>query len=150
MRATLPDVWVVGAGVHRAKLSPMRDDLRSGESIRLVLPAEPEYGRLARITVSSLAQRMGFGPRAIGDLRLAVDEAVILLLRPEGRAGRITLVFTVERSGISIDASTTAGEDQHWVDQGALAHFEAVVRDTVDAHAVDESGHHVHLVKHFT
>jgi hypothetical protein len=126
----------------------MRDAPRSSDTVRLVLPAEPEYGRLARITVSGLARRMGFGAGAIEDLRLAVDETVILLLRPEGGAGKITLVFTVEPSAIQIDASTTAGTDQHWLDQGALAHFEAIVDDTVDAHRVDERGHHVHLVKH--
>jgi len=127
----------------------MRDDAPSSDEIRLVLPAEPQYGRLARITVSGLAQRVGFTPTAVEDLRLAVDEAVILLLRPEGRAGQITLVFDVDHTGLQIDASTTAGADQHWLDQGALAHFEAIVGDVVDTHVVDEQGHHVHLTKHF-
>ncbi len=99
----------------------MRDDAAASDKIRLVLPAEPQYGRLARITVSDLALRLGFTYRAIEDLRLAVDETIILLLRPEGRAGTITLVFSVDQAGVGIDATTTAGEDQHWVDQGALA-----------------------------
>src|SRR3954447_2487079 len=115
--------------------------------IRLALPAEPEYGRLARITASSLALRMGFTFAEIEDLRLAVDETIILLLRPEGAPGEITLTFTVERTGLVIDAVTTAGARQAWVDQGALGRFEAIVSDTVDAFDVDEQGHHVHLVK---
>jgi hypothetical protein len=127
----------------------MRDDAAASDKIRLVLPAEPQYGRLARITVSGLALRLGFTYRAIEDLRLAVDEAVILLLRPEGRAGTITLVFSVDHLGVGIDATSTAGEDQHWVDQGALARFEAIVGDTVDSYAVDETGHHVHLLKRY-
>jgi hypothetical protein len=134
---------------RHAKLTAMRDDAPSSDQIRLVLPADAAYGRLARITVSGLAQRLGFSPAAVEDLRLAVDEAVILLLRPEGRAGKITLVFDVDHSGLQIDASSTAGADQYWIDQGALAHFEAIVRDTVDTHVVDEQGHHVHLTKHF-
>jgi hypothetical protein len=127
----------------------MRDDAGSDE-IRLVLPAESRYGRLARITVSNLALRLGFTYRAVEDLRLAVDESIILLLRPEGRAGTITLLFRVDdHAGVTVDATTTAGEDQYWVDQGALARFEAIVGDTVDSYAVDEQGRHVHLVKHF-
>ena len=117
------------------------------ELIRLALPAEPEYGRLARITASNLALRLGFTFPEIEDLRLAIDETVILLLRPEGTAGEITLTFTVERTGLVIDAISTAGAEQAWVDQGALGRFEALVRDTVDSFVVDEQGHHVHLVK---
>src|SRR4051794_34087976 len=108
------------------------------ELIRLALPAEPEYGRLARITASNLALRLGFTFAEIEDLRLAVDETVILLLRPEGRAGEITLTFTIERTGVVIDAVSTAGADQAWLDQGALGRFEAIVKDTVDAFEVDE------------
>lgn len=118
--------------------------------ITLVLPAEPEYGRLARITTSSLAIGMRFPYPAVEDLRLAVDESIILLLRPEGEVGEITITFAVEPHGLTIDADTTAGSRQPWVDQGALARFEAIVADTVDSFVVDESGHHVHLVKHLT
>ncbi len=72
---------------------------------------------------------------------------VILLLRPEGVSGEITLTYTVEPGRLAIDAFSTAGSDQPWVDQGALGRFEAIVSDTVDAYEVDESGHHVHLLK---
>jgi hypothetical protein len=125
----------------------MRDDEATREQIRLALPAEPEYGRLARITASNLALRSGFSFTEIDDLRLALDETVILLLRPEGTAGEITLTFVVRPGRLVIDAVTTAGSDQPWVDQGALGRFEAIVGDTVDVYEVDESGHHVHLVK---
>jgi hypothetical protein len=57
------------------------------------------------------------------------------------------MTVSVEPTGLVIDAITTAGSDQAWVDQGALGRFEAIVRDTVDGYEVDESGHHVHLVK---
>jgi hypothetical protein len=122
-------------------------DGASPELIRLALPAEPEYGRLARITASNLALHLGFTYAEIEDLRLAVDETVILLLRPEGAPGEINLTFTVERTGVVVDAISTAGTEQAWIDQGALGRFEALVRDTVDSFVVDEHGHHVHLVK---
>jgi hypothetical protein len=134
----------------RAKLSTMPRDEATREQIRLALPAEPEYGRLARITASNLALRLGFSFPEIDDLRLAIDETVILLLRPEGVSGEITMTFSVEPTGLVIDAITTAGSDQAWVDQGALGRFEAIIGDTVDVYEVDESGHHVHLVKRHT
>jgi hypothetical protein len=117
------------------------------DEIRLVLPAEPAYGRLARIAASNLALRLGFPFAEVDDLRLAVDETIILLLRPEGRSGTITVTFLVDPRGLTVDAVSTAGSDQFWVDQGALGRFEAIVHDTVDGYSVDEHGHHVHLVK---
>lgn len=117
--------------------------------VRLVLPAEPDYGRIARIAASSLALRLGLPFPAIDDLRLAVDETVILLLRPEGRPGEITIEFTLEPNAIVIDASTTAGTDQAWFDEGALERFDEIVGDTVDLHEIDESARRVHLVKHY-
>jgi hypothetical protein len=119
------------------------------DQIRLVIPAEPEYGRLARITISGLARRLGFTYQSIQDLRLALDETVILLLRPEGGPGKITLVFNVDHAGLDVEATTTAAQDQTWIDQGALGRFEAIVGATVDSYAVDEQGHHVHLLKHY-
>ena len=129
-------------------LGKMPGPVAPPDEIKLVLPAEPEYGRLARITTSSLAIRLRFPYPAVEDLRLAVDEAIILLLRPEGEAGEITITFTVGDASLVINAESTAGSHQHWVDQGALARFEAIVTDTVDAFAVDESGHQVRLVKY--
>ena len=117
--------------------------------IRLVLPAEPDYGRIARIAASSLALRLGLTFAEIEDLRIAVDETVILLLRPEGDAGQITLEFTVEPHSLSIDATTTAGTAQHWFDAGALSRFTEIVGDTVDVHEIDEAARHVHLVKRY-
>jgi serine/threonine-protein kinase RsbW len=120
-----------------------------GDEIRLVLPAEAEYGRIARITASSLALRLGFSFLEIEDLRIALDELVILLLRPEGGAGSITIVFTVGEDRLTIDATTTAGRDQPWVDEAALARFEQIVSELVDVHHIDDDGRHVRLEKSF-
>jgi hypothetical protein len=127
--------------------APEPDERR--DVIRLVLPAEPDYGRIARIAASSLALRMGLSFAEIEDLRIAVDETVILLLRPEGDTGEITLELTVEPHALTIDATTTAGGTQSWTDAGALARFADIVGDTVDVHDVDEAARHVRLVKRF-
>lgn len=120
-----------------------------GDEIRLILPADAEYGRIARITASSLALRLGFSFPEIEDLRIAIDEMVILLLRPEGNAGVIRITFHVTIDRLTIDAVTTAGHDQPWVDQGALARFAEIVQDLVDEHGVGDDGRRVHVAKFF-
>ena len=55
-----------------------RDDL---DVINLRLPADGRYSRVARVAASAVAIRLGFESDAIEDLRIAVDEALILLLR---------------------------------------------------------------------
>jgi anti-sigma regulatory factor (Ser/Thr protein kinase) len=118
-----------------------------GDVIRLVLPAEAEYGRIARITASSLALRLGFPFPEIEDLRIAIDEMVILLLRPEGSAGLILLTFTVAPDRLEIEARTTAGRDQPWVDDAARHRFDEIVEDLVDSHSVEDDGRLVTLAK---
>jgi hypothetical protein len=77
-------------------------------SIRLTLPADPEYGRVARTAVAGLALRLGFPYLAIEDLRLAIDETLILLLRPGLDAARVTIRFAPTPEALVIDAHTDA------------------------------------------
>jgi anti-sigma regulatory factor (Ser/Thr protein kinase) len=141
------------AGPGRAKLS--RVELRAplsetgGDRIRLVLPAEPDYGRIARVAASSLALRLGLTFAEIEDLRIAVDEAVILLLRPGSTPGDITLEFTVEPHTLAIDASVEAAGPAPTISPAALRRFEEIVADTVDEFAVDLPASRVHLVKRY-
>lgn len=56
--------------------------------VRLVVPAMPEFLRLARITAAGLASRLGFSFDQVEDLRLAIDELCYGLVgnhgHPEG------------------------------------------------------------------
>lgn len=119
-----------------------------GDEISLVLPAQAEYGRIVRITASSLALRLGYSFPDIEDLRIAIDEMVILLLRPEGSVGVIRVTFRISDDHLDVDAHTTAGDDQPWIDHGALGRFEGIVEDLVDEHSVDDDGRTVHLTKY--
>ena len=121
----------------------------TGDHIRLVLPAEPDYGRIARVAASSLALRLGFSFAEIEDLRIAIDEMVILLLRPEGAPGEITIEFSIEPDALVVEAHSTAGEGQHWLNTGARHRFEQLVGDIVDEHEVDELASRVRLVKRY-
>lgn len=121
-------------------------EVTSGDRVRLVLPAEPGYGRIARIAASSLALRLGLSFAEIEDLRLAVDETVILLLRPE-LGGEITIEFAIGADSLTIDATGAPSDGPLVFEPEALARFEALVGDTVDEHSID--GSHVRLVARF-
>lgn len=54
---------------------PVDDD-----TVRLRIPADPGYARIVRVAVSALGVRLGLAPATVDDLRLAVDESLILLL----------------------------------------------------------------------
>jgi hypothetical protein len=117
------------------------------DEISLVLPADPRYGRVARVAVTGIGIRLGLEWPDIQDLALALDEAVILLLRPEGSTGEMTFTFSVEPDQLVIDATTTAGADQDWTNDAAIQRFDEIVDGVIDVHTVDESGRHVTLVK---
>jgi hypothetical protein len=136
--------WKAG-GVERR--GPLPEN--GGDRIRLVLPAEPGYGRIARVAASSLALRLGLTFVEIEDLRIAIDEALILLLRPDGVPGEITLEFTVEPHVLMVDAAVEPAQTTAALDPGALRRFEEIVQGTVTEHAVDTSTPSVHLVKHY-
>jgi hypothetical protein len=42
---------------------------------------------------------------------------------------------------------STAGTDQFWTDDAAIARFEAILDDVIDVHTLDATGRHVTLVK---
>lgn len=57
-----------------ARTDPAATDTAETGGVRLVIPAESRYLRLARLTAAGLAGDLGYGTDAIEDLRIAVDE----------------------------------------------------------------------------
>lgn len=122
-------------------------DRLDNDEIRLVLPADAGYSRVARVTAAGIGLRLGLRYRDIEDLRIAVDETLILLLRPEGAAGLVTFLFTIAPDRLIVDAESTAGAGQHWIDQAARSRFEQLVGPVVDDYELDTDEQHVRLVK---
>lgn len=119
----------------------------SPDVVSLALPADPRYGRVARVAATGIGMRLGMEWPDIQDLGLAIDETVILLLRPEGSDGEMTFTFTVGPDQLVVDAVSTAGTDAFWADDAAIARFEAILDDVIDVHTLDPTGRHVTLVK---
>lgn len=107
--------------------------------IRLRLPADPAYGRLARITAAGLALRLGFGHRQVQDLRIAVDEAMVALLDPSGGAEGLTLRFRARPGQIEVQASAVGGTGDLPTDDGAQR-LHGLVDGLVDEIEVDGPG----------
>ncbi|MBX3285653.1 MAG: hypothetical protein R2746_14765 [Acidimicrobiales bacterium] len=78
-------------------------DLGDAEEITLSLPARPQFARVARLTVTGLASRVGFTYDEIEDLRIAVGEVCSLLL--PGPEGRLTFRCRVEAGAVAVRAT---------------------------------------------
>lgn len=75
------------------------------DEVRLVIPAEPGFLRLARLTAAAVASRMGFTFDQVEDLRIAVDELCYFLLGSNRGAGAITLVCTISADGLVVNGT---------------------------------------------
>ena len=86
------------------------------DEVRLLIPAEPGFLRLARLTAAAVASRMGFTFDEVEDLRIAVDELCYFLLGSQsGTAGTITLVCTISTDGLVVTGTGS------WAEVGGTA-----------------------------
>jgi serine/threonine-protein kinase RsbW len=75
------------------------------ETVRLTIPAALEFVRIARLTASGVASRVGFDVDEIEDLRVAVDELSSILVDLAG-SEQLELAFTPTVDGIEIEGRT--------------------------------------------
>ena len=69
------------------------------DEVQLVMPADPEFLRLARVTAMGLASRLQFTIDEIDDLRIAIDELLFGLIGTKGRPGRVTMRYSMIDAG---------------------------------------------------
>lgn len=113
----------------RARIEPspapadhrLRGIFLTNDNVTLSLPAVPDFVRLARLTVASLATKVGFTYDEVEDLRIAVGEACSLLIEPAGRDGSLTLVFAPSDDGLEVAVSGEFADDQGAGDGGDLS-----------------------------
>ena len=75
------------------------------EEVRLVVPATPEFLRLARVTATGLASRLGFSYDDVEDLRLAIDELCFALIGSRGKEGTVTLRYAMPEGSLDIEGT---------------------------------------------
>jgi serine/threonine-protein kinase RsbW len=101
------------------------------ETVRLTIPAALEFVRIARLTASGVATRVGFDVDEIEDLRVAVDELSSILV-DAGNDDQLELSFTPTAGGIEIEGRTG-------IDVGTTPAIDDLTRQILAA-VVDEYG----------
>ena len=141
----------VGATRPEALIAPPvnGEGFFAGDQVRLTLPADAAFGRIARLTASGLALRKGFTYEEVEALRCAVDEAVRLLVGPErGVLDRLTVTFSIEETGLAVEL---IGRDDSRrlppLEAGACARFTELVASLVDTVRVEPTEGRVDLTK---
>jgi serine/threonine-protein kinase RsbW len=104
------------------------------QQVTLVVPASPEYLRLARLASADAGSRAGFDYEEIDDLRIAVSELCHLLMG-SGTTGTMMLEFTTDASRVTINGHTA--EPGPVVDNDLSRRILAGV---VDEHSVSDEG----------
>ncbi len=79
------------------------DQGEPADQICLSLPASAPYARVARLTIASVAARLGFSYDDMEDLRIAVGEMYNVLNGPAD--SRLTVVCEVDDHGMVIEAT---------------------------------------------
>lgn len=77
----------------------------SSDQIKLVIPAKPEYVMIVRLTSAAVASRAGFDVDEIEDIKMAVAEAIILIISQLSKPENLSVGFTIDPRGISINIS---------------------------------------------
>jgi serine/threonine-protein kinase RsbW len=85
--------------------------------IRVSAPAHPEYLHVLRSVAASVAARLDFSIDTIEDLKIAVDEAAVQLLR-NALGGSLELHLLVSPDRLEIVATTDAPSARPWPPEG--------------------------------
>jgi serine/threonine-protein kinase RsbW len=81
------------------------------DEVRLTVPATPEYLRLARVTATGLASRLGFTYDQVEDLRLAIDELCFALIGTKGKLGTLSLRYEVDDFHLEVTGAGYFADD---------------------------------------
>jgi len=108
----------------------VRTDDPSTDEVRMIVPALPEFLRLARVTAAGLGARLGFTFDQVEDLRLAIDELCFGLTGPHGR-------LRVGRSSLEVEGTGLFDGDRRPAELSDLSKL--ILAALVDEHGLNES-----------
>jgi serine/threonine-protein kinase RsbW len=78
------------------------------EVVSIQTPAVPRYVAVIRLTAAAVSSRLGFTLDEVEDLKLAVDEAVSLLIESASQAATISVDFNVNSNSMRVEARVSA------------------------------------------
>lgn len=102
------------------------------ERVTLQIPAKPEYVLAARLTASAVAQRFSMSLDDMEDVKMAVGEALVLLIAQQQGVGSIRVEYTRDDTAFTVTLSRDAGCEPHPVDQVQAELSEAIIDALMD------------------
>jgi serine/threonine-protein kinase RsbW len=83
----------------------------SERSVRLVIPAKPEYITLGRLALTAIARVRPLSDETLSDLKLALTEACTNSVRHayEGKTGTVEIVYRLEPDRLIVDVLDDGG-----------------------------------------
>lgn len=108
--------------------------------VRLTVPASLEYLRIARLTSSAVASRLGFDVDEIANLRVAIDELASLVVEASSD-GPLELAFYAHDDELHIEGQAPAAPGTHVGIEDLTAQILKVVCDNYELRTSD------HLVR---
>lgn len=101
MTRSLVERGEAGAG-HDERVT----DVREERIVRVQLPVDSRYIRVARLVAAGLASTAGFDVDAVDDFRIAVDELCAALLEVGEADQSVELTFAVRDGEVQVDGRT--------------------------------------------
>lgn len=118
------------------------------DEVLLRVPARSEYGRIVRVGAAALGLRQGMSFSEIDDLRLAIDEAVILLLNGieggEQTEQELRIVFRIDNGALELHAGRSV---EAALSDTAVHRFDAITAGLIDDYDLDQERGWVRLRK---
>jgi serine/threonine-protein kinase RsbW len=114
----------------------------SNQEISLTVPSMPEFLRVARVTASGLASRLGFSIDEVDDLRLALDELCFALIGKGDPDGELALTYVLNDRRLSIEGKFERAGTAEPLALGELSR--QILTALVDTHQIwdgDGAGH---------
>lgn len=112
----------------------------STDEVLLRVPARSEYGRIVRVGAAALGLRQGMSFSEIDDLRLAIDEAVILLLDGidggEETEQELRVIFRTDDGALELHAERSV---EAALSDTAIHRFDAITSGLIDDYDLDGS-----------
>lgn len=118
--------------------------------ISLTLPVDPAYVSAARLTASSVANRMGFDIDEIEDIKAAVSEAGTYIIKhcSSGNAEGIQISFEIEEDEMVISILVENAGQMHLDDEDmGLIMIKALVDDFKTENISEENNVLITMVK---
>jgi anti-sigma regulatory factor (Ser/Thr protein kinase) len=102
------------------------------ETVILQIPAKPEYVLAARLTASAVAQRFSMPIDDLEDIKMAVGEALVLLMEQQDGVGIIRIEYVREDDAFSVLLLRDEDCTPHQTDQAQAELSEAIIDALMD------------------